>query len=260
MRLTWKTGLLECLGSLVCVVCIQLALQRRILRMINISLLLLQLRETGKLDQLPDLKEIEEQTTQRGILKKWLERVDANLAHARSESALKFASSAVISTVYLAPPTPLPLKDVEQGFLQSQLDVHVSRAKELLSPDGVLHAILFFMFIGAGIMTIGYLGCLDIVNTTSVDAPNGPYVWLAAEIGLSAVRYVIWAYEPSWAKSRGMVLELRNGTTEVMAVNLDVLPNRDNGDPVTEDERNESFSNERLTDGPGGIEMIPASG
>jgi hypothetical protein len=62
-----------------------------------------------------------------------------------------------------------------------------------ISPTWLLQSLLF---IGLLASVVGYVGCFSVVqNSTS---SSGPVSWLCLEAGLSIMRVVIWAWNPTW--------------------------------------------------------------
>lgn len=69
---------------------------------------------------------------------------------------------------------------------------------------------LLSMFLVAGIsLTIGgYIGCFYLIQHAS-NGPIGPLLWLILEATLSVIRMLVWALNPSWDDSKGVVFELQ---------------------------------------------------
>ena len=53
----------------------------------------------------------------------------------------------------------------------------------------------FFLLIGLLASVVGYVGCFSIVQNSA--STSGPVSWLCLEVGLSVVRLVIWAWNPT---------------------------------------------------------------
>ena len=82
---------------------------------------------------------------------------------------------------------PVPNTDVEAAVEPGDVKRHQMDARAWL--------MLFILLIGLVASVVGYVGCFSVVqNSTST---IGPVSWLCLEAGLSVIRLVIWAWNPT---------------------------------------------------------------
>ncbi|KAL0569334.1 hypothetical protein V5O48_012630 [Marasmius crinis-equi] len=177
--LAWLFPAFRSFGSLLCVVAVQLILQRRILRITQSSLLLLQARQIcpSSLDEVEDDRKLLVEERLESVAKKLRERVD------------------------LAKPTGDKLA---QGYLAS-IEAILSPPR----PDWAMRLFRVLLVVGMGMIVVGYIGCFSRVSQSSAKA--GPYVWLGMEVFLSLLRIVLWGWDPSLDDNDGgmeMVFDL----------------------------------------------------
>ncbi|KAL0569965.1 hypothetical protein V5O48_011997 [Marasmius crinis-equi] len=175
----WLFPLLRSVGSLLCVVSIQLALQHRIHRITTSSLLLLQARKYYPLT-------IEDAVKDNDAL------MEMRLRSLYLELRSKLSS------------------DPEKRFdaLEAErLRGYKERAFAQLSLDVPLLIFQISILAGMGMIVAGYVGCFNLVSRTN--AAHGPYVWLGMETFLSVLRMILWGWNPTWDEGNtGLVMRL----------------------------------------------------
>ena len=93
-----------------------------------------------------------------------------------------------ISDEYLVKRDQLPVGD---GDVEAAAGVE----KKKYQMDTRTWPLLFLLLVGLLASVVGYIGCFSIVqNSASI---SGPLSWLCLEVGLSVVRLVIWAWNPT---------------------------------------------------------------
>ncbi|KAK7041568.1 hypothetical protein VNI00_009155 [Paramarasmius palmivorus] len=189
---SWIYPALRSFGSLLCVVCIQLALQLRIHRIANAGLAWMKFNERGSVPSkaLP--------ADEGGVMLE--ERIRTHLA-------------AKIHT-----PSTLE-KGLSEHLSQTEKEVLM----EFLSVDPVLAVYQFLIACGMAMIVAGYVGCFSIVGQTGV--PYGPYVWFAMETALSLLRITLWGLNPSWNDDTGLTMTLQLHSSEDPYYPLITSPN-----------------------------------
>ena len=92
-----------------------------------------------------------------------------------------------LSDQYLVKRDQLPNRDEEVGVEPRDRKNHEMDARTWL--------MLFLLLIGLVASVVGYVGCFSVVqNSTST---TGPVSWLSLEAGLSVIRLLIWAWNPT---------------------------------------------------------------
>ncbi|KAG7096398.1 hypothetical protein E1B28_003841 [Marasmius oreades] len=183
--LAWLFPALRSFGSFLCVVCIQLALQLRIHRIVQSRLLLMKFQKRSPSNNTGP---------------KTLE----NELHAYFFGHDSKAS--FLSLVHLRP----RIGDLERASCKGNSDcdeMERQHAATLLSFDWLLFLYQVMIIIGMGMVVAGYIGCFNLVG--SVDIVSGPYVWVGLESLLSLVRISLWGLNPAWDESTGLRLSLR---------------------------------------------------
>ncbi|KAL0571912.1 hypothetical protein V5O48_010043 [Marasmius crinis-equi] len=181
--LSWLFPSLRALGSLLCVVSVQFALQRRIHHIARGSLLLAKARKGNDLtieEATQDTKELLEVR-----LQKILDEMGKH-QHLRKFRATK------------------PATDPENG---GQAVPYQDGIAAELRLDIRLLFLQVLMLLGMGMIVAGYVGCFNLVSRT--EAESGPYIWLGMESFLSILRIILWGSNPSWdERNTGMVMHL----------------------------------------------------
>ncbi|ESK94280.1 hypothetical protein Moror_8265 [Moniliophthora roreri MCA 2997] len=172
--LSWVYPALRSFGSLLCVVCVQLALQRRIHRIINTSLAWMRVRQRHG-------------------------AVSDEACGARLQ-----VLEGRIRTYLLNGSSPGGL---EEGWQDGLSTAEQQELNMLLVSDPALVMYQLLIAIGMAMVVAGYVGCFSIVGQTKLSA--GPYVWFAMETVLSLIRISIWGSNPSWDESTRLTMSLR---------------------------------------------------
>ncbi|KAK1217381.1 hypothetical protein PQX77_019981 [Marasmius sp. AFHP31] len=159
--LVWIFPAFRSFGSFLCVVSIQLALQRRIYHITSSSLLLM--KETYR-----NPPTIEQSKKEQDML---------------LEARLKQLSKQRTS-------------DLEKGPTSETQRSHGEGIPAPRSVHLTLVILQVSLAVGMGMIVTGYVGCFNLVSQTS--AKNGPYVWFGVEAALSISRLVLWGSNPSW--------------------------------------------------------------
>ena len=90
----------------------------------------------------------------------------------------------ILSEQYLVKRDQLPNPDVEAALETKKYKM-----------DACTWLLLSFLLIGLVASVVGYVGCFSVVqNSTST---FGPLSWLCLEVGLSVMRLIIWAWNPT---------------------------------------------------------------
>jgi len=97
--------------------------------------------------------------------------------------------------------------NVARQFYASEFSRHFgSKSKGFIA--SFKHAALSFLLIVGVLSTIGgYIGCFYLIQHTSENS-SGPLLWLGLEATLSVFRVLVWALNPSWDDSNGVVFKL----------------------------------------------------
>lgn len=66
----------------------------------------------------------------------------------------------------------------------------------------------FTLVVGIAFTIGGYIGCFYLIQHSTNDT-FGPLVWLILEAFLSVIRILVWALNPSWDDSKGIVFKLQ---------------------------------------------------
>ncbi|KAL0566179.1 hypothetical protein V5O48_015837 [Marasmius crinis-equi] len=180
--LSWIFPAFRSFGALVCVVSVQLALQLRIHRIVQSSLVLKKARK------LPLLPEVE---------------VDIRSGQKLMEERLAVLRKA------------LEGQEEGQGDLEAQKKVKAGKIvreelESVLAVDIMLLLYQTSLLVGMIMLVIGYVGCFNLVSQSK--AAKGPYVWLGMEAFFSVLRMVLWGGNPSWAQGDTglrMILDLK---------------------------------------------------
>ncbi|KJA23828.1 hypothetical protein HYPSUDRAFT_39336 [Hypholoma sublateritium FD-334 SS-4] len=69
----------------------------------------------------------------------------------------------------------------------------------------------FTLVIGIALTVGGYIGCFYLIQHSTNDT-FGPVVWLVLEALLSIIRILVWALNPSWDDSEGIIFKLQLAT------------------------------------------------
>ncbi len=157
--------LLRAFGSFLCVVAIQLALQLRIHRIIRGHLVLMKAIKLGLEGDTDERLNLEQH------LRKLLRNLEVDLTKANSDSDPKISHKKLIAK-YLS---------------------------DILSRNWALMAYQLTMIIGFPMIVVGYVGCFNLVNESTI--AGGPYVWLGIEAILSVVRLALWGWNPEWDRN-----------------------------------------------------------
>ncbi|KAK1230904.1 hypothetical protein PQX77_005982 [Marasmius sp. AFHP31] len=177
----WLFPLLRSIGSLLCVVSVQLALQIRIHRITTTSLLLMKARKRFPLST-------DEATKDRDTL------LESRLRNLRVELGR--------------------LPDQERQPSGHQSDIQDEAESHGLSQGILLFLLQAILVVGMGMIVAGYVGCFNIVGRT--DVKGGPYVWFGMEAILATLRIVLWGWNPSWDEgSTGMTMQLALRNTDL---------------------------------------------
>ncbi|KAL0562897.1 hypothetical protein V5O48_019181, partial [Marasmius crinis-equi] len=194
----WLFPLLRSIGSLLCVVSIQLALQLRIHRVTSCSLLLMQARQRYS-SSIEDTAQVNDTL------------METRLHTLQSELELRSKHP----------------HDPEKGF-EEKIQRDKEKLDSQLSFDVPLLLFQVLMLAGMGMIVAGYVGCFNLVSRS--DAAHGPYVWLGMETFLSLLRMILWGWNPTWdERNTGLVMRLKmrgNGPEAPLP-----LPNSGTKDP-----------------------------
>lgn len=75
-------------------------------------------------------------------------------------------------------------------------------------PPWMSHFLCFVLLIGIILSVGGYIGCFYLIQHSTNDS-FGPLAWLILEALLSVIRIIVWAVNPAWDDSRGIVFHLQ---------------------------------------------------
>ncbi|KAL0566254.1 hypothetical protein V5O48_015764 [Marasmius crinis-equi] len=174
--MSWLFPALRSIGSMLCVVSVQRALQLRIHRIVKSSLLLM--KSQKYYPRSPEEDSSDMQTLMEARLQ---------ILHAK----LKKDSW-----------------DKEQGGFDSTKRVHLEEVKKVLCLNIRLLVHQVSLLAGMVMIVIGYIGCFNLVNGSN--AKNGPYIWLGMEAFLSVLRMALWGWNPRWAQGdTGLEMKLK---------------------------------------------------
>ncbi|KAL0569964.1 hypothetical protein V5O48_011996 [Marasmius crinis-equi] len=172
--ISWLFPALRSIGSMLCVISVQCALQLRIHRIVNSSLLLLKSRK----DYPPKEINSDMQKLMETRLQKLREKLKKDIS------------------------------DPERGEINDTKRGQLEEVEKVLCLDFALLIHQALLLAGMMMIVTGYVGCFNLVNRS--DVKNGPYIWLAMETSLSILRMALWGWNPSWAQGdTGLELELK---------------------------------------------------
>ncbi|KAF5322135.1 hypothetical protein D9619_000526 [Psilocybe cf. subviscida] len=183
---------LRVVGSALCVIFAQFLIQIRVLVLLKTRLLFIAIDRKAKEARIDleltinDRKRAKslwnsEVTSEKCIwaLRMWLARPDAEKLNNRSS----------IEEIY---------KSEYRRQLES-IDTRVLRWVNAL--------LVFLVVLGCFSTVVGYVGCFYLIQHASTS--KGPLLWLGLEALLSVVRILVWAINPSWDDSRGILYEIQ---------------------------------------------------
>ncbi|KAL0574788.1 hypothetical protein V5O48_007180 [Marasmius crinis-equi] len=180
--ISWLFPALRSIGSMLCVISVQCALQLRIHRIVISSLLLMK-------SQKHHPRSSEEASNDRQTL------MEVRLRKLRGMLAKKTS-------------------DKEHGAFgdeteRAQLKSEVDKALRL-DITLLIHQVI--LLAGMVMIVAGYVGCFNLVHRS--DAKYGPYIWLGMETFLSILRMALWGWNPSWAQGdTGLEMKLQLKST-----------------------------------------------
>ncbi|KAL0060436.1 hypothetical protein AAF712_012805 [Marasmius tenuissimus] len=195
----WLFPAFRALGSFLCVVFVQLALQLRIRHIVRSRLLLMKYHKRN-----PD----HDPSTSNGYLEDKLSACYPASMDARTHLLGRRAR------ILIPDREKLPVQRVDED-----------EAASLYGFDWVLLIYQVLIAVGMAMTVAGYIGCFNLVGKS--DAPHGPYVWVGLETFLSLLRTSLWGSNPSWDENAGLKLSLRLAAKEVPLPLVD----EDNGSP-----------------------------
>ncbi|KAL0571431.1 hypothetical protein V5O48_010534 [Marasmius crinis-equi] len=196
--LLWLFPSLRALGSLLCVVSVQLALQRRIHHIVRGSLLLSKAKKQNR----PSIQEVVEKNN---------EHLEARLQKLLPEPGKRHYLQVFRND------RSKSATDPEKGPAAPYIDDVAAH----LSLDIMLLFFQVLLIFGMAMIVVGYVGCFNLVSQTN--AKRGPYVWLGMETFLCVLRIVLWGSNPSWdERNTGMTMRfaLRNKTISSSDISL----------------------------------------
>ncbi|KAL0569962.1 hypothetical protein V5O48_011993, partial [Marasmius crinis-equi] len=171
--LSWIFPVCRSLGSLICVVSVQLALQLRIHHIVQSSLILMKARKQSLLTEFEDI----------------------NRKPALMEERLRALRDQLADYCLGREQGQEKGKDAPETWTPDKL------RKDLVSVLSVDIMLLFHqasILVGILMIVVGYVGCFNLVSQSN--AAKGPYVWLGMEASLSVLRIALWGGNPSWAQ------------------------------------------------------------
>ncbi|KAL0568013.1 hypothetical protein V5O48_013982 [Marasmius crinis-equi] len=180
--ISWLFPALRSIGSMLCVISAQCALQLRIHRIVISSLLLMK-------SQKHHPRSSEEASNDRQTL------MEVRLQKLRGMLAKKTS-------------------DKEQGAFgdETKRTQLKSEVEKVLRLDITLLIHQVILLAGMMMIVTGYVGCFNLVNRS--DTKYGPYIWLGMETFLSILRMALWGWNPSWAQGdTGLEMKLQLKST-----------------------------------------------
>jgi len=192
----WGFPVLRVLGSVLCVIVSQLLIQMRILVILKTRLLFMTIDQHSLNPSITrvfsEFKEKKKPQWNANIpsetciweLEKWL-----------FDSGLSSAGTSDLN--------PGPARE----FYALEFSKHFGSISKNLRT--FLHGVLSFLLIVGVLLTIGgYIGCFYLIQHTSENS-SGPFLWLVLEAILSIIRILVWAFNPSWDDSKGVLFKLK---------------------------------------------------
>ncbi|KAF5321009.1 hypothetical protein D9619_000537 [Psilocybe cf. subviscida] len=96
----------------------------------------------------------------------------------------------------------LTVKDIYASQYKRQMESIDTRIPHWMGP-----LLVFGLVLGCLSTVVGYIGCFYLIQHS--ERSNGPLLWLVLETLLSVSRILVWAINPSWDDSKGIVFELQ---------------------------------------------------
>ncbi|KAF5321584.1 hypothetical protein D9619_000360 [Psilocybe cf. subviscida] len=189
--------ILRVFGSAVCVIVVQFLIQIRVITLLKTRLLFICINRLGKEAKIKDLAPVI--TAGQETNDTWASELPAEMCVWALQKWLATNPDAE-----------------ERENHQKLLDIYSSQYEQHLGPMNTrirpwITLFLCFILVAGCIATVvGYVGCFFLIQHSA--SSSGTLVWLGLEAVLSILRIIIWAANPSWDDSEGIVFELRLST------------------------------------------------
>ncbi|KAK1228479.1 hypothetical protein PQX77_008497 [Marasmius sp. AFHP31] len=201
--LAWLFPAFRALGSFLCVVFVQLALQLRIRHIVRSRLLLMKYHKRNP-------------------------HHDPFKFNGYLEDEIGACYPTTYARTHLfGLRTRIIIPDEEKLPVQR---VNEDEAALVFGFDWLLLIYQVLIAVGMAMTVAGYIGCFNLVGKSG--ASHGPYVWVGLETFLSLVRTSLWGSNPSWDESAGLKLSLQLTAKEIPLPSVD----EDDGNPKSPDQ------------------------